>query len=201
MIIVPIVCHRCFLHGWQIGSRRHWYRWQFATGINNTRKTGGSICCRCCLNWWQICSHLTCEYLCKFSNKFETFLLEYSGAGGKLIHEKNQKQKISWHRPYKMGQMLKEFREKRENIIPLKVGRNNKMATGGRPSTQRLRKDSSHPLIPPYSPFFLSKLSVRKPYFKWYPICSLKVVVLSSPLLPLLSVVMCTSFLVKHFRA
>jgi hypothetical protein len=37
-----------------------------------------------------------------------------------------------------MGQMLKEFREKRENIIPLKVGRNNKMATGGSPSTQRL---------------------------------------------------------------
>jgi hypothetical protein len=24
-------------------------------GINNTRKTGGRICCRCCLNWWQIC--------------------------------------------------------------------------------------------------------------------------------------------------
>ncbi len=23
--------------------------------------------------------------------------MEYSGAGGKLIHEKNQKQKISWH--------------------------------------------------------------------------------------------------------
>ncbi len=25
----------------------------------------------------------------------------YSGAGGKLIHEKNQKQKISWHCPFK----------------------------------------------------------------------------------------------------
>ncbi len=24
----------------------------------------------------------------------------YSGAGGKLIHEKNQKQKISWHCPF-----------------------------------------------------------------------------------------------------
>jgi hypothetical protein len=23
--------------------------------------------------------------------------MEYSGAGGKLIHEKNQKQNISWH--------------------------------------------------------------------------------------------------------
>ncbi len=72
-----------------------------------------------------------------------------------------------------MGQMLKEFREKRENIIPLKVGKNNKMATGGSPSTQRLMI-YLHPLIPPYSPFFLCKLSVRKPYFKWYPSCSLK---------------------------
>jgi hypothetical protein len=25
----------------------------------------------------------------------------YSGAGGKLIHEKNKKQKISWHCPFK----------------------------------------------------------------------------------------------------
>ncbi len=27
--------------------------------------------------------------------------MEYSGAAGKLIHEKNQKQKISWHCPFK----------------------------------------------------------------------------------------------------
>ncbi len=27
--------------------------------------------------------------------------MEYSGAGGKLIHKKNQKQKISWHFPFK----------------------------------------------------------------------------------------------------
>ncbi len=27
--------------------------------------------------------------------------MEYSGAGGKMIHEKNQKQKISWHCPFK----------------------------------------------------------------------------------------------------
>ncbi len=30
--------------------------------------------------------------------------MEYSGAGGKLIHEKNQKQKISWHYPFKSQQ-------------------------------------------------------------------------------------------------
>jgi hypothetical protein len=29
--------------------------------------------------------------------------MEYSGAGGKLIHEKNQKQKISWHCPFKLN--------------------------------------------------------------------------------------------------
>jgi hypothetical protein len=29
--------------------------------------------------------------------------MEYSGAGGKLIHEKNQKQKISWHCPFKLS--------------------------------------------------------------------------------------------------
>ncbi len=29
--------------------------------------------------------------------------MEYSGAGWKLIHEKNQKQKISWHSPFKVG--------------------------------------------------------------------------------------------------
>ncbi len=39
--------------------------------------------------------HLYCEYLREFSKKFETVLMGYSGAGGKLIHEKNQKQKIS----------------------------------------------------------------------------------------------------------
>ncbi len=37
----------------------------------------------------------TCEYLCEFSKKFETVLMGYSGAGGNLIDEKNQKQKIS----------------------------------------------------------------------------------------------------------
>jgi hypothetical protein len=30
-----------------------------------------------------------------------------------------------------MDKKSKEFREKRENIIPLKVGRSNKMAAGG----------------------------------------------------------------------
>jgi hypothetical protein len=45
--------------------------------------------------WWNIDSG--CEYLCEFSKKIETALIVYSGAWGKLIHEKNQKSKISRH--------------------------------------------------------------------------------------------------------
>ncbi len=37
---------------------------------------------------------LSCEYLREFSKKLETALTVYSGAWGKLIHEKNQKSKI-----------------------------------------------------------------------------------------------------------
>jgi hypothetical protein len=51
-----------------------------------------TICHRCQRHRWQT---LNCEYLREFSQKFETVLMDYSGAGGKLIHEKNQKQKIS----------------------------------------------------------------------------------------------------------
>jgi hypothetical protein len=65
---------------------------KFATCINNTRENGGKICHWVRLYLW--CT-LICEYLRKFSKKFETVLMEYSGAGRKLIHEKNQKQKIS----------------------------------------------------------------------------------------------------------
>ncbi len=37
----------------------------------------------------------SCEYLREFLKKFETALMVYSGVWGKLIHEKNQKLKIS----------------------------------------------------------------------------------------------------------
>ncbi len=69
--IVPIICHRCQWHRWQICRRCRWYRWQFATGVvdtggkfaagivdtgvNNTRGTGGKICRRCHWYRWQIC--------------------------------------------------------------------------------------------------------------------------------------------------
>ncbi len=82
----PIVCHRQHISetGGKICLRCRRYRWQ--------------ICHRCCWYRW---STLSCKYLRKFSKKFETALMVYSGAWGKLIHEKNQKQKISWHCPFK----------------------------------------------------------------------------------------------------
>ncbi len=111
--IVPIISHLCQWHRWQICRRCRWYRWQiatgvvdtggkFTTGIKNTSETGGKICHLCRWQRWQI-SHrcrwyrwrtLICEYISEFSKKFETVLMGYSGAGGKLIHEKNQKHKL-----------------------------------------------------------------------------------------------------------
>jgi hypothetical protein len=46
---------------------------------------------------------LSCEYLCEFSNKFETALMVFSGAWGKLIFKKSLKSKISWHCPFKLN--------------------------------------------------------------------------------------------------
>ncbi len=71
---------------------------KFATGVNNTREIGCKISRQC--RWYRRCI-LTFQYLREFSKKFEIVLMEYSGAGGKLIHEKNKKQKISWHCPFK----------------------------------------------------------------------------------------------------
>ncbi len=47
--------------------------------------------------------NLSRKYLRKFSKKFEMAEVVYSDAWGKLIHEKNQKSKISWHCPFKHG--------------------------------------------------------------------------------------------------
>ncbi len=56
-----------------------------------------SICHRC--RWHRWCT-LSREYLREFSKKFELAVKVYSDAWGKLIHEKNQKSKISWHCPF-----------------------------------------------------------------------------------------------------
>ncbi len=67
---------------------------KFTTGVNDT---GGK------LPPVSTTQTLSCEYLREFSKKFEMVLMEYTGPGGKLIHEKNQKQKISWHCPFTVG--------------------------------------------------------------------------------------------------
>ncbi len=51
-----------------------------------------------------------CEYIHEFSKKFETALMVYSKAWGKLMHEKNQKSKISWHCPFKGTQAWHFFK-------------------------------------------------------------------------------------------
>ncbi len=78
------ICHKC-----------RWYRRQF---FRQCRWHRLQICHRC---RWYRWSTLNCEYLREFSKKFETALMVYSGAWGKLNHEKNQNQKISWHCPSK----------------------------------------------------------------------------------------------------
>ncbi len=58
-----------------------------------------AICHQRRWHWW--CT-LTCEYLREFSKKFKMILMLLSGPWGKVIHEKNLKQKISWHCPFKL---------------------------------------------------------------------------------------------------
>ncbi len=49
--------------------------------------------------------------------------MEYSGAGGKLIHEKNQKQKISWHCPFKGNPpSVQELPEETKDIKSKNIG-------------------------------------------------------------------------------
>ncbi len=67
------------------------------------------ICHRC--RWHRWCT-LSREYLREFSKKFEMAVMVYSDAWGKLIYEKNQKSKISWHCPFK----LITFRHRRDWI-------------------------------------------------------------------------------------
>ncbi len=127
--IVPIICHQCQWQRWQIFRQCRWYRWQFATGVNNTSGTGGKICRRCRWYRWQICRRrrwhrwctLTCEYLREFSKKFEMTLGRFSGAWGKVIHEKTWSKKSSDTVPLNSenndGRRSKKKKKKRGEII------------------------------------------------------------------------------------
>ncbi len=50
--------------------------------------------------------HLEPRISPRFFEKFEMAVMVYSDAWGKLIHEKNQKSKISWHCPFKFHNWL-----------------------------------------------------------------------------------------------
>ncbi len=106
------VCHRCQRHRWQMEKSS--IRKMLIILFGNlwvVEETNLSIFAfkftfRClqpdivpiiCHRW---CT-LTCEYLRKFSKKFEMILMLLSRAWGKVIHGKNLKQKISWHCPFK----------------------------------------------------------------------------------------------------
>ncbi len=99
------VHHRCRLHRWQIKvliilfghlwevELTYRYIFAFKFFLRSQQPDIVPITCRRC-RWYWWCT-LTCEYLREFSKKFETILMGYSGTGGKLIHEKKQKQKNS----------------------------------------------------------------------------------------------------------
>ncbi len=126
-------CHRRRWHRRQICRRYRWHRWQICHRCQQHKGNWWQnlppvslipvanlppvsliqaaichrwqICHRCRWHWW--CT-LTCEYLREFSKKFEMILMLLSGASGKVIHEKNLKQKISWHYPFK-GTVPRDF--------------------------------------------------------------------------------------------
>ncbi len=109
------VHHQCRWHtsktGGKICCQCRWYRWQICCGCRWYLR---QFCRWCRWHQWQICHRwlwyrwctLTWEYLSEFT-KFETVLMGYSGAGGKLIHEKNQKENISWHCPFNCAKPTK----------------------------------------------------------------------------------------------
>jgi hypothetical protein len=97
----------------------------FATGINNTSETGAKFAAGVVDTGGKFATgvvdtggnfaagslipvvNLDLRISTRISRKFETVLMVYSGAWGKLIHEKNQKQKISSHYPFKSGTVFK----------------------------------------------------------------------------------------------
>ncbi len=94
-------CHQCQWRRRQICRRYHWHRacCKIATGINNTSETGSKFANG-------VIDTGDAPWLANISANFrknlkQTVQMGYSGAGGKLIHEKNQKQKISRHCPFK----------------------------------------------------------------------------------------------------
>ncbi len=70
------ICRQCRWYRGQFCPRCRWYRRQFC---RRCHWQGWQICHRC--RWYRWCT-LTCEYLRKFSKKFETALWNTLGLGG-----------------------------------------------------------------------------------------------------------------------
>jgi hypothetical protein len=107
-----------------------WFRWQIMKTISDCRHLKVNLKAKCYLYYpkvpkqnylnfsaWRFFSicHRWCtlsrEYLRQLSKKIEMAVMVYSDAWGKLIHEKNQKSKISRHCPFKIyGHNLESFR-------------------------------------------------------------------------------------------
>ncbi len=113
-------CHRYQRHRRQICHRCHWHRWQIIATISGCRHLKVNlkaklfymfpllpkgdqikllkffwlkiffICHRCRWHRWQT---LSCEYLREFLKKFETVLMEYSGAGGNWFMKRTRSKK------------------------------------------------------------------------------------------------------------
>ncbi len=85
--IVPIICHRCQQHWLQNCRRCRWNRWQFATGVVDTGgKFATSVVVTDGSPWLANSS-------ANVRKKFEITLRLFSGAWGKVIHEKTWSKK------------------------------------------------------------------------------------------------------------
>ncbi len=119
--LIPVeICHRR-----QICRRYRWHRWQIChqcqqhkgnwwqnfppvslipvANLPPVSLLPAAICHRCYWHRWQICHR--CRWHRWFSKKFEMILMLLSRARGKVIHEKNLKQKILWHCPFNIHEV------------------------------------------------------------------------------------------------
>ncbi len=100
----PIIAHG--RHTYKIQRRDHWTRYlriYFYFGylrINIGRQIY-HVCCWYRCSWYRWCT-LTCEFL----KNIEMTLMLFSVTLGKMIHEKNLKQKNSWHCSFKDSRQL-----------------------------------------------------------------------------------------------
>ncbi len=97
VLLIPVARRRCW-HRRQICRQYHWHRWKICRWCQQYKRT-----------WWQICHRCQRLDLLISPRIFEKIRNDpnviFRGLGlpwEKVIHEKNLKQKISWHCPLKL---------------------------------------------------------------------------------------------------